>query len=159
MLRQSIRSFRAAPLVRGTRAYANSNAGRKGPLTGAEKKGNPNAGRKGPLTGKSRDQQQAAPEDSSSKNPEKQSRNAELSESTKGAEASADPGSAQGQGVENMGGHAIPEGPGKDGQFAEQGHSALDVAGTADKAGKKDSSREQKVDAKFWSDKETEESK
>lgn len=142
------------------------NEGRKGPLTGAAKKENPNAGRQGPLTGKSKTSQSssssssssAAPEDSSTKDADKQSKQAEKSESTMGAEASSAPKSMPGQGVEDKGGHAVPEGPGEGGKFAEQGGSALDVAGAVDKAESGSSSdttegREQKVDSKFWSDK------
>lgn len=127
---------------------ASSNEGRKGPLTGAEKKKDANAGRQGPLTGRQ-------PKDSSTKAPKQQSKNAETSESTKGAEAAADPKTVPGQGMEDRGGHAVPSGPGADGKFSEQGDSALKVAGAPDGVDK-DAGREQKVDPKFWSDKKDE---
>lgn len=130
---------------RTVRTYANSNEGRKGPLTGQQKQAHPNEGRKGPLTG-----QKSNKATSSSQN-----KSASQSQSTQGAESSDAPKTAPGQGVEDRGGHAMPSGPGKDGKFAEQDHSALEVSGAGAKAvgNEKEAGRDQKVDSKFWSDK------
>lgn len=125
MLRNTIFSTRLlAHRTRAVRTYASSSSG------------GGNAGKQGPLTGKTK------------------AKAAEKSESTQGAESSSPPKTAPGQGVEDKGGHAVPHGPGPDGKFAEQGDSALKVAGAVDSAGsEKEDGRDQKVDAKFWSDK------
>lgn len=131
--------------IAAKRSYATTNEGRKGPLTGAEKKQDKNAGRAGPLTGK--------PKGSPSSSRTKQSEKAESSNSTQGAEASPPPSTAPGQGVEDKGGHAVPSGPMGGGKFAEQGDSALKVAGAVEKQGEE---RDQKVDSKFWSNEKDE---
>lgn len=151
MLRASPLSNRrlSSPRILSTarRTYAtNGNAGRKGPLTGAEKKKDTNAGRAGPLTGK--------PKGSPSSKKTNQSEQAEASSSTQGAEASPPPKTVPGQGIEDKGGHAVPSGPGNDGKFVEQGDSALKVAGSVGGQGnEREEGRDQRVDKKFWSDK------
>lgn len=149
-LRTTLTSVRANTVTAylPIRNYANSNEGRKGPLTGQAKQPKPNEGRKGPLTGQKRSKESSSSSSSEDKSPQR-------SQSTQGAESSEAPKTAPGQGVEDRGGHAMPSGPGEDGKFAEQGHSALEVsgAGSSKVGNENEAGRDQKVDPKFWSEK------